>query len=73
MCILRSTECARGLNVIEQWKGANDFVFFGKHGELASNEREDNELNMLALHLLQLLSACVSSLHGIANALSEER
>jgi TnpA family transposase len=42
-----------GLNVIEQWNGANDFVFFAKRGELASNRREDHEVSMLSLHLLQ--------------------
>ncbi len=36
----------------ENWNGANGFVFFGKGGELASNRQEDQELNMLALHLL---------------------
>jgi len=41
------------LNVIEQWNGANDFVFFAKRGELASNRHEDHEITMLSLHLLQ--------------------
>jgi TnpA family transposase len=39
--------------VIEQWNGANDFVFFARRGELPSNQSEDHELSMLALHLLQ--------------------
>jgi TnpA family transposase len=46
-------EIHEGLNVIEQWNGANDFVFFAKRGELASNRREDHEVSMLSLHLLQ--------------------
>ncbi len=46
-------EINEGLNVIEQWNGANDFVFFAKRGELASNRREDHEVSMLSLHLLQ--------------------
>jgi TnpA family transposase len=46
-------EIHEGLNVIEQWNGANDFVFFARHGELASNRHEDHEVSMLALHLLQ--------------------
>jgi len=31
-----STACQinEGLNVIEQWNGANDFVFFARRGEL---------------------------------------
>ena len=46
-------EINEGLNVIEQWKGANDFVFFARRGELVSNRSEDHEVSMLALHLLQ--------------------
>jgi TnpA family transposase len=46
-------EIQEGLNVIEQWNGANDFVFFARRGELASNRHEDHEVSMLALHLLQ--------------------
>jgi len=46
-------EIHEGLNVIEQWNGANDFVFFAKRGELASNRHEDHEVTMLSLHLLQ--------------------
>jgi hypothetical protein len=42
-----------GLNVIEQWNGANDFIFFARRGELTSNCHEDQEQSMLALHLLQ--------------------
>ncbi len=42
-----------GLNVTEQWNGANDFVFFAKRGDLASNRHEDHEVSMLSLHLLQ--------------------
>jgi TnpA family transposase len=46
-------EIHEGLNVIEQWNSANDFVFFARKGELASNRREDHAISMLALHLLQ--------------------
>ena len=42
-----------GLNVVEQWNGATDFVFFARRGEMASNRREDHEISMLALHLIQ--------------------
>ncbi len=35
-------EINEGLNVIVQWNGANDFVFFARRGELASNRREDH-------------------------------
>jgi TnpA family transposase len=46
-------EINAGLNVVEQWNGATDFVFFARRGELSSNRREDHEISMLALHLLQ--------------------
>lgn len=46
-------EINAGLNVVEQWNGATDFVFFARRGELASNRHEDQETSMLALHLLQ--------------------
>jgi TnpA family transposase len=40
-----------GLQVVENWKSANDFIFFGKGGEIATNRFEDQELAMLSLHL----------------------
>ena len=46
-------EINAGLNVIEQWNGATNFVFFARRGELVSNRHEDHEISMLALHLLQ--------------------
>ncbi len=55
-------EIHEGLNVIEHWNGANDFVFFGKRGDVASNDREDNELSMLALHLLQNCMVYINTL-----------
>lgn len=42
-----------GLNVIEHWNSANDFVFFARRGELGGNRHEDHELSMVSLHLLQ--------------------
>ena len=55
-------EIQEGLNVIEQWNGANDFVFFARRGELASNRREDHEVSMLSLHLLQNCMVYVNTL-----------
>jgi TnpA family transposase len=39
--------------VVENWNSANGFVFFGKGGEIATNCREDQEISVHALHLLQ--------------------
>jgi TnpA family transposase len=58
-CAARST---KGLNVIEQWNGANDFVFFARRGELVSNHCEDHEVGMLALHLLQNCRVYINTL-----------
>lgn len=55
-------EIHEGLNVIEQWNSANDFVFFARKGELASNRREDHEISMLALHLLQNAMVYINTL-----------
>jgi TnpA family transposase len=55
-------EVNEGLNVIEQWNGANDFVFFARRGELASNRSEDHEISMLALHLLQNCMVYINTL-----------
>ena len=51
-----------GLNVVEQWNGVNDFVFFARRGEMTSNRREDHEISMLALHLLQNCMVYVNTL-----------
>jgi len=55
-------EIHEGLNVIEHWNGANDFVFFARRGELASNRTEDHELSMLSLHLLQNCMVYINTL-----------
>lgn len=55
-------EINEGLNVIEQWNGANDFVFFARRGEFASNRREDHEISMLVLHLLQNCMVYINTL-----------
>lgn len=46
-------EIHEGLNVVENWNSANDFILFGKGGDIASNRRDQQEETMLALHLLQ--------------------
>ena len=51
-------EIHEGLNVIEHWNSANDFIFFARRGEMASNRREDHEISMLA-------AAPAAELHGL--------
>lgn len=55
-------ETNEDLNVIEQWSSANDFMFFARHGEFTSNRREDHEISMLALHLLQNCMVYINTL-----------
>jgi TnpA family transposase len=51
-----------GLNVVENWNSANDFVFHGKSGEIKSNYRDDQEISMLCLHLLQTCIVYINTL-----------
>jgi hypothetical protein len=55
-------EIQEGLNVVENWNSANDFILYGKGGGFASNRLEDQEILMLALHLLQVSLVCVNTL-----------
>jgi TnpA family transposase len=55
-------EIHEGLNVVEQWNGATDFVFFARRGEMASNRHEDHEISMLSLHLIQNCMVYVNTL-----------
>ncbi|MER7485187.1 Tn3 family transposase [Streptomyces sp. NPDC126497] len=69
-----------GLNVVGGWNGANDIIFFGKSGELSSNRRDQQELSVLALHLLQTALVFVHTLmiqdtladHEWADVLTDE-
>jgi TnpA family transposase len=51
-----------GLQVIENWNSANAFIFYGKGGEIATNRLEEQELTVLALHLLQISLVYINTL-----------
>lgn len=55
-------EIHEGLNVIENWNSVNGFIHYGKSGEIASNNLEDQELSMLCLHLLQVCLIYINTL-----------
>ncbi len=55
-------EMHEGLNVVENWNGANGFIFYGHAGDFATNQREDAEVAMLCLHLLQICLVFVNTL-----------
>jgi TnpA family transposase len=63
-------EIHEGLNVIENWNSANEFIYFGKSGEMASNRVDDQEISMLSLHLLQVCLVYINTLM-IQRVLSE--
>ena len=55
-------EIHEGLQVIESWNSANDFILYGKGGEFTSNRIDEQELQMLGLHLLQVSLIYVNTL-----------
>ncbi len=55
-------ETTGALNVVENFNGVNDYIHFGKGGEFSSNRREEQELSMLCLHILQSSLAFVNTL-----------
>jgi len=44
-------EIHAGLQVVENWNSANDFILYGKGGKFATNRQEDQEITRLTLHL----------------------
>ena len=50
------------LNVVENWNAANDFILYGRGGEIATNRVEDQEATVLSLHLLQNCLVYVNTL-----------
>ena len=55
-------EINSGLNVIELWNSVNDFIFYGNGNELVSNKRDDQEISILCLHLLQASMVYINTL-----------
>ncbi len=55
-------EIQEGLNVVENWNSATNFIHYGRHGVFATNRREDQELAVLALHLLQISLVFIQTL-----------
>jgi len=51
-----------GLQVIENWNSANGFIFYGNHGDIASNDVDAQEVTILAMHLLQSSMTYVNTL-----------
>ena len=65
-------EIHEGLNVVENWNSANGFIHFGKGGEISGNRLDDQEVSMLAMHLLQACMVYLNTLM-IQRVLEESR
>jgi TnpA family transposase len=55
-------EIQEGLNVVENWNSANGFIFYGKRGEVSTNDVDAQEVAILAMHLLQACLVYVNTL-----------
>ncbi len=55
-------EINQGLNVVENWNSANGIIFYGKSGEISTNNLKDQEISVLCLHLLQNCLVYVNTL-----------
>ena len=51
-----------GLNVVENWNSTNSFIFYGKSGEIATNQPSEQLLAVLSLHLLQVCLIYINTL-----------
>lgn len=73
---LRDRELQReintGLNVVESWNRGNSILFFGKGGDIASNRRDEQDLSVLCLRILQAALVYVNTLM-IQDVLTDER
>ena len=55
-------EIHEGLNVVENWNSANDFIFYGKSGDFTSGQVALQEVSMLCLHLIQISLTYINTL-----------
>lgn len=55
-------EINEGLNVVERLNNVMDFIFYGKLGEMKTNNTDDQELSVLCLHLLQACMVYINTL-----------
>jgi TnpA family transposase len=51
-----------GLNVIEGWNSTNGFIYYGKRGDIATNRKDNQEMSLLCLHLLQASMVYINTL-----------
>lgn len=50
------------LNVVERVNGIMEFIFYGRLGEISSNNTNEQEMSLLCLHLLQVCMVHINTL-----------
>jgi TnpA family transposase len=55
-------EIHESLNVVERLNGMMGFIFYGKLGEISTNKKDDQELAVVSLHLLQVCMVYINTL-----------
>ena len=53
--------------MVENWNATNDFICYGRQGELATNSREQQEIVTLSLQLLQNCLMLINTNSGRAD------
>ncbi len=48
--------------MVENWNSTNSFIFYGKGGEIATNQPSEQLLAVLSLHLLQVCLIYINTL-----------
>ncbi len=55
-------EVHEGLQVVENWNSANNFIHYGKGGEIATNRLDDQEVSVLCMALVQNALCLINTL-----------
>ncbi|HUR06389.1 MAG TPA: Tn3 family transposase [Nonomuraea sp.] len=59
---LRLRELQEGLNMVGSSNGANSVIFYGEGGDIATNRREELEMSVLCLRILQAALVYINTL-----------
>lgn len=55
-------EIHEALNIVERMNSIMGFIFYGKLGEISTNDRDEQELAIVCLHLLQVCMVYINTL-----------
>jgi TnpA family transposase len=55
-------EVHEGLQVVENWNSANNFIYYGKGGEITTNRLDDQEVSILCMTLVQNALVLINTL-----------